>query len=168
MKTRINMKKEKGINFKLLAICFTLVFLTSFIGSMFSSTNTNSEWYNSIKPNITPPGFVFPIVWSILYLFIFISMYLSINQASKKEKIKLWTLFVINLILNTFWSYFFFYSKNPPLAFVDIILMLVSTLILLKETHKISKTSFYLLVPYFLWIGFASILNYLAALKFIN
>ncbi|MBS3076631.1 tryptophan-rich sensory protein [Candidatus Pacearchaeota archaeon] len=151
------------IRWKILALSFVIVFGVAFLGSLFTTPVTNSEWYESIKPAITPPNYVFPIVWNILFLLITISIYLSWTSAKKKQKTKLAWAFGINLFLNALWSLIFFTMKNPPLAFFELILLDISIFFLIYTTNKIDKTSSYLLIPYFLWVTFAGYLNYLMA-----
>ena len=101
------MKKE---GWKILIICFIIVYLVAFIGSIFTSSAVNSQWYSSIKPSITPPNYVFPIVWNILFFLIAFSLYLAwINSKNKKIKTKVAWAFGVNFILNIFWSVFYFY-----------------------------------------------------------
>jgi len=155
------MKKE---GWKILIICFIIVYLVAFIGSIFTSSAVNSQWYSSIKPSITPPNYVFPIVWNILFFLIAFSLYLAwINSKNKKIKTKVAWAFGVNFILNIFWSVFYFYLKNPEFAFFELILLWFSILSMIIITWRINKKSAYLLIPYFLWVTFAGILNYLSA-----
>ncbi len=145
------------INWKVLIFALILVYLVAFTGSLF--TSSNSDYYETVKPSITPPNYVFPIVWNILFFLIALSLYFSLTE-SKNNKII--TLFSINFLLNILWSFFYFYLQNPLLALVDLILLWFSILILIFSTYKISKKASYLLWPYFLWVSFAGILNYLS------
>ena len=63
------MKKraKKKINLKILLLSFVMVYAVAFIGSLFTSQGVNTDWYESIKPSMTPPNWVFPIVWNILF-----------------------------------------------------------------------------------------------------
>jgi tryptophan-rich sensory protein len=160
MKKKKNKKKTK-VNYRLLIIAIVSVFLTAFIGSQFTSPNTSSDWYQEIKPSITPPNFVFPIVWNVLFLLIAISFYLALSDAKKGKK-KVYTVFYINFFLNILWSAIYFGLKNPLFAFIEIILLLISIIVMIKTSYKINKTSAYLLIPYLLWVGFAAILNFLS------
>lgn len=159
------MKKEenRGINWKVLIISFMIVYLVAGLGSIFTSQNTKSDWYESIKPAITPPNIVFPIAWSILFFLIALSLYFCwINSKNKNKKNAIIIVFGVNFVLNIIWSILYFGMKNPGLAFFDIILLLASIVSMLLLSWKISKTSFWLLMPYFTWVCFASILNYLS------
>lgn len=154
-------------NLKIFLICIIIVFLfVGGIGSLFTSKNTNSEWYQNIKPEITPPNFVFPIIWNILFLLISISLYLAwTNSKTKKQKKKVAIVFGINFILNILWSFLFFGLKIPKLAFTEIILLWISIGIIFIETWKIKKLSSWLILPYWLWVSFAGILNWIIAFR---
>ena len=156
------MKKQlkKKINVKVLIFSLLITYFVGFIGSIFTSKNTKSEWYNSIRPSITPPNIVFPIVWNILFFLIGLSLAYSWLKA--KSKIKTAVFYGINFALNIIWSVFYFAMKNPLLAFFDIILLIASTLYLIIYNWKIDRKASYLLMPYLLWLLFASILNFLS------
>ena len=154
---------KKRINWKVLISSLIIVYLVAFIGSLFTAPVTDSEWYDSIRPEITPPNWVFPIVWNILFFLIAISLYISWVNAKKMEKKKVALVFGINFILNILWSVFYFGLKNPASAFYILILLWFSILTMIFVTCKIKKSSAYLLIPYLLWVSFAGILNYLSA-----
>jgi tryptophan-rich sensory protein len=153
-------KRVKRFNFKVLIISIILVFLVAFIGSIFTSSQVNSSWYQQVKPAITPPNWVFPIVWNILFLLIGISLFYAWTSSRDKKTIAF--LYAVNLILNAAWSYFYFTLHNAGLAFIDLIGIWITLLILIIYTRKISKKASYLLIPYLVWITFAGILNYLS------
>jgi benzodiazapine receptor len=155
---------KKKVNWKVLIISLIIVYAVAFIGSLFTSSNVNTNWYESIKPAITPPSFVFPIVWNILFFLIALSLYFAWIKANKKQKQKIAIIFGINFFLNVLWSVFFFTMKNPLLSFFELVLLLwPSILVMILLTWKIKKLSAYLLIPYLLWVSFAGILNYLMA-----
>lgn len=153
----------KKINLKTLISCFLIVFiLLGGIGSLFTTPNTNTDWYNSIKPSITPPSFVFPIVWNFLFILISFSLYFAWTSAKNKiQKRNIIIFFGINFILNILWSVLFFVLKLPKIAFTEIILLWVSILVLIAVTEKINLKSSWLLWPYMIWVAFASILNWI-------
>jgi tryptophan-rich sensory protein len=157
------MKKRK-VNLKILIFCIVAVYAAAFLGSLFSSSNVNTSWYQSVKPSITPPNWIFPVVWNILFLLIALSLYFAwMNSKKKKEKIKISLFFALNLILNVFWSFLFFSMKNPVYSFFELILLWLSIISLIAVTWKISRKSAYLLIPYLLWVSFAGVLNFLIA-----
>jgi tryptophan-rich sensory protein len=152
------------LNWNILISCLVIVYFTAFVGSLMTMNTVDSLWYQSIRPSITPPSFVFPLVWNILFFLIFVSMYISLTSA-KKEKIvlKLKIVSVINLLLNMSWSFFFFFLRKPGLAFFELILLWFSIIAMIYVFYKVNKKSAWLLVPYLLWVSFAGILNYLSA-----
>ncbi len=153
---------KKKVNWKVLVFSFLIVFAVAFIGSLFTSSNTDTEWYNSIKPEITPPNWVFPVVWNILFILIAVALYFSwINSKNKKDKKKIIAVFGINFILNIFWSILYFGLKNPFVAFIEIFFLWASIMFMIYASYRINKLAGYLLIPYLLWVSFAVILNYL-------
>ena len=144
-------------------IIYLIILIPWFISSLLFPFN--ASFYQTLKlPFFNPPGIVFAIVWPILYILIALSFYLLL----KKELINRNYLFayLLNFILNQSFSLFFFYLNNLTLTLYDTILLFFSTIYLLWETKKLSKTSFYLLIPYMLWIIFATILY--TTIYFIN
>lgn len=154
-------RERTKINVKLLVSSFLLIFLIAVLGSFFTQSNVNSMWYDAIKPNLTPPSFVFGIVWSVLFFLIALSLYLCLNKKNGNKLILI--LFSINLFLNVLWSFLFFYMQNPLFAFFDLIAMWILIILMIFFTYKTNKLASYLLVPYFLWVSFAGALNYLSA-----
>lgn len=125
-------------------------------------------WYATlIKPPFSPPNWIFGPVWTLLYACMGVSAYLIYRQGAQKEKIKKALLFfLVQLVLNFFWSVIFFGMRQPLLALVDILAMLAMIIFTMTAFNKISKTAFYLFIPYLLWVSFAAILN--ASIVFLN
>jgi len=149
----------KKINWKILVIAFIIVHLAAFVGSRFTNTG---DWYESVKPGITPPGYVFPIVWTVLFILISISFYLVLMSVGKWRK-KAIAVFIINIFLNGLWSYLFFGLQNPGAAFFELILLWITILLMIYTSSKLNRIASYLLIPYLLWVSFAGVLNYLIA-----
>jgi len=121
----------------------------------------NNLWYQSLnKSALTPPGYVFSVAWTILYILMAITVFLYIKGGINKEKTFALWVFGIQLILNLLWSPIFFGLHNVYLAFGIILLLLILVLWVIVLFHKTSKTAAYLLVPYFLWLIFAAYLNF--------
>lgn len=166
-------KKTETISFSrrigIMVICLAIAYLTAFLGSVFTSPNVDSDWYNTYKPSLTPPNWVFPVVWNILFLLIALSIYfiwMSISKISspeEKSKAKRRTLefYAINLVFNIFWSIAFFEMKDPLVALYCLAVIWLSLFLLIISNHKYSRLSAWLLVPYLLWISFAAVLNIL-------
>ena len=152
----------KKINWKILIISLVIVYAVAFIGSLFTGGNTSGEWYESIKPSITPPNWIFPVVWNILFFLIALSLYFVWVNTKDKQKNKIIIVFGINFLLNILWSVLYFTLRNPFYAFIELIFLWLSIIGMIIVTYKINKRSAYLLIPYLLWVSFAGILNYLS------
>ena len=118
------------------------------------------------KPPLSPPGIVFPIVWSILYVLMGVARYSLYNldeQKLSEEQIKFrnYTLVIydIQLFFNFFWSIIFFKFSMYKFAFLWLIVLWVLVFIFIKNALKLNKISAYLMIPYLLWITFAGYLN---------
>lgn len=154
---------KKKLDWKTFILSLIIVYAVAFIGSLFISPNVDSSWYEQIKPSLTPPNRVFPVVWNILFFLIAISLYLAWTNSNRKEKNLVAWVFGVNLALNLIWSIIFFALQNPTIAFFELILLWASILLMIKTTEKINKISSYLLWPYLLWVTFAGILNAIIA-----
>ena len=121
----------------------------------------NSLWYYSLnKSPLTPPAAVFPIAWTILYIMIALSLFFYIKDGLRQEKIIPLVIFITQIILNLLWTPVFFESHDIKLAFFIIIALIILVFINIILFYKKSKTAAFLLIPYFLWLIFASYLNY--------
>jgi tryptophan-rich sensory protein len=158
-------KKQSKYKFSVFLLSFAFVIVAAFLGSLFTSSEVNSAWYQSIKPSITPPNFVFPIAWTTLFILIALSMFFSLSKSKKEDKRKIYTIFTINLILNVLWSVLFFGMHNPSTAFLCLIALWYSIFMMIVALLKINKPAAYMLIPYYLWVTFAGILNYLSMIK---
>lgn len=119
-----------------------------------------SIWYYSLnQPPLTPPAAVFPVVWTILYTMIFVSLVLFITTRTGKSKFFGYIWFWGQLILNFIWTPIFFGLHKISAALIVLLVMDVLVLFNIKEFYEISKKSAYFLIPYFLWILFATYLN---------
>tara|TARA_B000000475_G_C15951867_1_gene429135 strand:+ start:341 stop:787 length:447 start_codon:yes stop_codon:yes gene_type:complete len=130
----------------------TLVLLTLIVGSLASSNTGTDTWYQGlIKSDLNPPGYVFGIVWPILYLFMGITAWRNIDTI----KID----FYIQLFLNAIWSWLFFSFQLPLIALFDIWLLIFINIKILFIVSKQDKIGAILYAPYILWLLFASYLN---------
>ena len=130
----------------------TLVMLTLIVGSL-ASTNTGSDtWYlGLVKSNLNPPGYVFGIVWPILYLLMGITIWRTYSVIKN--------LFYVQLFLNAIWSWLFFSFHLPLIALLDIWLLIFINLKILLLISKEDKLAAFLFAPYIMWLFFASYLN---------
>jgi len=120
------------------------------------------DWYSTLtKPTFAPPGWIFGPVWIILYFLMGVSLYtVWINGSKPKIRKVFFIVFGIQLALNALWSLLFFGLKSPVLGLVDIILLDIMVIVTIIYAKSISKLAALLLVPYLVWIIFASMLNF--------
>lgn len=140
-----------------------LCFSAAAAGSFYTNPALSS-WYAGLeKPFFNPPNWVFGPVWTVLYFLMGISFYLIWISKNSRGKSFALRIFLLQLFLNFLWSYVFFGLQNPQLAFLVIITLLASIGFTIKLFYKNVRKAAYLLVPYFLWVSFASILNLFVA-----
>lgn len=117
------------------------------------------------KPPLALPGFLFPIVWTILYIMMGVSSFLIFEYDTKgdvklsKIKGKCVKLYVVQLIFNFFWSIIFFKFSMYKFAFAWLLVLWMLVLIYIIKTYKVNKVASYLMIPYILWMTFAAYLN---------
>lgn len=144
------------IDFKTLLFSILIpVFLGSFVGFLTASFN---NYYDLVQPSFAPPAIVFPIVWTILYTLMGISSYIIIKSSSSDKNDALF-IYGIQLVINLFWSVWFFVFRFYLLSFVWILLLIGFVVVMIKKFYDISKVSAYLQIPYLVWLVFAGILN---------
>ena len=140
---------------KLLYHIFIPVFLGSLIGFITASSN---NYANLNQPSFAPPGIVFPIVWTILYILMGVSSYL-IAQSNSPQKEETLFLYGIQLVVNLLWSIWFFLLKWYLFSFFWILFLIGLVVWMIIKFYQISKPSAYLQIPYLVWLIFAAILN---------
>jgi benzodiazapine receptor len=127
-------------------------------------TKNNMSVYSSlIQPPLAPPGFIFPVVWTILFILMGISAYL-VAVSPSEEKTSALTIYGVQLVINFFWSIFFFNLKNYTFSFLWLLLLLVFIVIMTVKFYRINKTAGLLQIPYLLWVIFAGYLNLMISL----
>lgn len=133
--------------------------LAGIIGSFFT-ISAISTWYKFLnKPSFSPPNWLFGPVWLTLYFLMGIALYLNWIKKTKSAKFNV-NLFFIHLFFNAIWSPIFFGAKNLLLALIVIIIILFLIILMIVKFWKVNKISSYLLIPYLLWVSFATVLNY--------
>ena len=131
---------------------FIFVILALIVGGLASSNTADDIWYqNLIKSPLNPPGYVFGIVWPILYLLMSISAFRTFNKTKN--------LFFIQLLFNAIWSWLFFAFQMPLVALLNIWLLIYLNIKINLKMFYIDKLSGLLFIPYVLWLFFASYLN---------
>lgn len=148
-------------NFLKFVVSITAPLLAGFVGSFFTFSSIENWYVYLNKPALNPPSWVFSPVWTVLYILMGIGLFLVWKRGFDRKDIKIaMSVFGVQLVLNTLWSIIFFGTRNPGLAFVDILLLWVSILITTVLFFRISKIAAWLLVPYIVWVSFAAYLNY--------
>ena len=145
-----------GVKIKFGLLIFCVVF-TFFIGSFFAFF-VNTNLYENLNLLIKVPSFVFPVVWSIIYLLLGISFYLILisNNSAKEKALKY---FLIQLFINSIWTLFFFGFSLYILSFILIILLIILVVLMIIIFYKINKIAGLINSLYLIWLIFASILN---------
>lgn len=130
-----------------------LLIVTFFIG-VIPSLLVGNDVTGLILPKFYPPKILFPIIWSILYLLMTISVYLATKNSDDAYKI-----YFIQLIVNAFWTVIFFGLKLRLLAFLWIIFLFILVIIMIKKFYKENKNAGLLQIPYIIWLLIAMYLN---------
>ncbi len=136
-------------------------FFVGFLGQL-ATQSSIADWYPSLnKPWFNPPDWIFGPVWTVLYILMGISAGIVWNKGFYHKWVKIGLYhFSFQLLLNGFWSLLFFGLKEPFLALLNIIALLVILLFTIRWFKVINKTAAYLLIPYAAWVLFAAVLNY--------
>ncbi len=139
--------------------------LAGVIGSIFTIQSIPTWYATLIKPPFAPPNWLFAPVWTILYALMGIAAFLiwektMLKGAQKKKAASALNIFWLQLALNVLWSIVFFGARSPLLGLIIILLMLFSIALAMWRFYYIDWRAFWLLAPYILWVGFATLLNF--------
>ena len=143
-----------------LVISLVITLSMAYVASLFTRPEI-AGWYSTLKnPPFNPPSWLFAPVWTAIYIMIATSAYLVWKLRSRKPAyIIARSAYFIQLILNFSWSIIFFGMHQIAAAMVVIILLWLSIMVNINFFNKFSRTAAWLLVPYLLWVSFASVLN---------
>ena len=126
-------------------------------------TSRDTAFYQSLnKPGFAPPGWLFPVVWSLLYAAMALAMWLVLRSNAGNKRMLL-SIYFVQLAVNLLWPVIFFLQQALGLAFVWLVLLAGLVLLMLIRFFRHSKTAGWLIVPYLLWIVFAGVLNFILA-----
>ena len=157
-----NASKIKGFSDWLkLAISIVVCLCAGMVGSLFTRDAITS-WYVFLqKPAFTPPGWLFAPVWTLLYIMMGIAVFLvwrkGLDQFQVRESV---IIFIIQLVLNAGWSYAFFGLRSPLTGLIVIVPLWTAILLTIINFFKVSRAAAYLLIPYILWVSFATVLTF--------
>ena len=130
------------------------------LSGLFSREGTQLYARTIIKPPLSPPGFLFPVVWTVLYALMGIGAARIAAAPESRERSRALNVFVIQLIVNFFWSLIFFNAQAFGFAFLWLVLLWLLILLMIFLFSGVDVLSALLQVPYLLWVTFAGYLNY--------
>ncbi len=135
--------------------------LIGFLSSIATQTSV-STWYAALnKPSFTPPNWIFGPIWILLYIMMGIAAGIVWSKGFYHKWVKTALYhFGFQLLLNAAWSIFFFGLQNPLIALLDIIALFILLLFTIKWFTVVNSTAAYLLIPYVVWVAFATALNF--------
>lgn len=138
-----------------LLVAIIIAYIPGAIGNLVNP----SSWYDSLdKPPLQPPGWVFGVVWTILYIATGVALYL-IWRSKSSDKALAYVLFGVHMILNASWSLVFFGLQQPWFGLVVIVALLVTIALCIIHFQRISRWASWLFIPYLAWVAFATYLN---------
>ena len=131
------------------------------VGSISALLSGNMDIYSTLnKPPLSPPGFIFPIAWTILYILMGISSYIIyMSQSPNREKAL--KIYAVQLAINFFWSILFFGFSQYFISFLWLVLLIAVIIVMIREFYQISPLAAWLQIPYLLWCLFAAYLNFM-------
>lgn len=139
--------------------CLILCFVAAAIGS-FVTLPAIPGWYAGlVKPDFNPPNWLFGPVWTILYALMAIALWRIVNLGHGRERALAIAAFAVQLVLNVAWSLVFFGGHAPVGGLIVIILLLAAIIVTIARFGPIDRLAGWLLAPYLIWVGFASVLN---------
>lgn len=131
------------------------------VAAAFATMAGVRDWYPALaKPWFTPPPWVFGPAWTILYLLMGVALWLVWRRLyAEPQARRALVMFAVQLALNGAWSVLFFGFRAPGFALVEILLLWSAITVTIAWFRPVSRTAALLLVPYWLWVGFATLLN---------
>ena len=147
------------INKRLLFICIAIPLIVGIVAALL--TTNSMEVFGAVrKPPLAPPSWLFPVVWTILYVLMGISSYLVLTSGAAREEIEgAIRIYAYQLVVNFLWPTFFFNLGWYLFSFVWLVLLWVLVLLMILRFKEINKLAAYLNIPYLVWLTFAGYLN---------
>lgn len=142
-----------------LIISLLISFIVAGLGAL-ASINAGEFYVALAKPDWAPPGWLFGPAWTVLYIMMAIASWLVWRHEGFGAAQLALSLYLIQLVFNTLWSWLFFSLHNGMWAFIDISLLWVSLVIMICLFWKISILASIMILPYILWVSFAAMLNF--------
>lgn len=135
-----------------------VVMITGILCSWFNRIGMASFYEQIQKSALTPPNFVFPIVWAILYILLVLAFDIILNVREKSITPEIW-LFLCNMLLQVLWCWAFFNNGQFMTALIILIILDIITALLITRFYALDFVAGLLLIPYMVWLLFATYLN---------
>lgn len=143
------------------AVTVPATVLLGFVSGKLSNSGYGNRWFDAlIKPDLVPPGWVFGVVWTTLYVLMGVALAMILNARGAKARGTAIALFSVQFIMNLAWSPLFFYAHQVTLALVLIVALLIAVILTTFAFGRIRSLAAWLLVPYMVWLCLATIFNY--------
>jgi len=140
---------------------FFWIIITLAVGLAAGMVSRPDVWYDALsKPVWNPPGWIFAPVWILLYVLMGAAAGIIWQRRAFSQSTLALNLYVIQLILNIIWSFIFFGMRNPGFAFAEICLLWLAIIATIFTFWRVYRPAVFLLMPYFLWVSFAAVLNF--------
>ena len=147
-------------NGRLLLLCLGIPLAVGAIAGLLTM-GSMGDYQTMAKPPLSPPGWLFPVVWTALYALMGYASYLVATSAAPKEQIrKALVLYGLQLAANFLWPILFFSLEAYFLAFIWLVALWVLILLTMRAFYRIETRAGDLLLPYLLWVTFAAYLNF--------
>jgi tryptophan-rich sensory protein len=141
--------------------CVSLILLLGVGSGILSNSGYGNRWFAVLaKPDFTPPGWMFGVAWTLLYILLGISLAIVIGARGAPGRGLAITLFIVQLILNFAWSPLFFAAHEVALAFYLLLVILLLSVVTAALFARVRPIAALLLLPYLAWLCFASYLSY--------
>ncbi|HVF95641.1 MAG TPA: TspO/MBR family protein [Sphingomonas sp.] len=138
-----------------------LIVLLGFLAGRTVATGDSSDWYRALaKPALTPPGWLFPVAWTLLYVLMGFALAMVLNARGAKARPFAVALFVVQFALNLSWTPLFFGAHRVDAALLVIVAMLAAAIATTIAFGRVRTTAAWLMVPYLVWISFAGVLTW--------
>lgn len=147
------------LNKKLLFICIAIPLIVGGVSALLTQ-NSMEAFERVAQPPLSPPAWLFPVVWTILYTLMGISSYLIVtSDANQQEKDEAIRLYAYQLLVNFLWPTFFFNLGWYLFAFLWLVLLWILVFFMIRKFNGINKWAAYINIPYLIWLTFAGYLN---------
>lgn len=147
------------INFKTLAFCIAVPLLVGVTAGLIS--RGGMELFETLsKPQLSPPGWLFPVVWTVLYILMGLASYLVLSSGAPQTQVAAaLKVYALQLFFNFLWSFLFFNRQLYSFSFVWLVALWLLIIVTTVLFYRVSKPAAYLMLPYLLWVTFAGYLN---------